>query len=39
VEMLDYLRKVGYDLKSKVMAKLRIKIGLYRRTNDPEKRR
>jgi hypothetical protein len=38
-EMLNHLRKAGYDMKSKAMAKLRIKIGLYRRTNGPEKRR
>jgi hypothetical protein len=37
--MLDHLRKAGYDIKSKVMVKFRIKVGLYRRTNDSEKRR
>jgi hypothetical protein len=39
VEMFNHLRKAGYDLKPKAMAKFRIKVGLYRRTNDPEKRR
>jgi hypothetical protein len=39
MEMLDHLRKAKYDMKLKAMAKFRIKVGLYRRTNDPEKRR
>jgi hypothetical protein len=37
MKMLNYLRKAGYDIKSKTMVKFRIKVGLYRRTNDLEK--
>lgn len=37
-EMLKVLQKEGYELKPKALAKLRLGLNLYRRTNDPDLR-